>query len=116
MSRKSSVTVKRVRILLAIIIAFVQMTDWGMGGDKITSSTGGASLPQRKQISARQADDAGSWNINAKIIEACSCRLMCPCYFNTSPDKHFCQFNNAFKVLSGHYGGVDITDVKFWVS
>ena len=57
-----------------------------------------------------------SWDFKATIIEACSCRLMCPCYFNETPDKHFCQFNNAYKVTSGHYGGVKLKGVKFWVS
>ncbi|HXF48856.1 MAG TPA: DUF1326 domain-containing protein [Verrucomicrobiae bacterium] len=116
MAKKSGFNTKSVRVFLATLLAVTQMSGLGIGGDKTPSSSGGAATTQHKRPSVRNAADIDSWNINAKIIEACSCRLMCPCYFNTSPDKHFCQFNNAFKVLSGHYGGVDITDVKFWVS
>ncbi len=116
MTKKSGITARTMKILLAAVLAFAQMSDKGMGGDKTTSPPGGVPLTQHRQPSARKAAGDDSWNINAKIIEACSCRLMCPCYFNKSPDKHFCQFNNAFKVLSGHYAGVDITDVKFWIS
>ena len=116
MTNKSRFAAKSAKVFLATLIAFSQMSSWGMGGDKTTSSPGGVPATQFKRPSARKAAGVDSWNINAKIIEACSCRLMCPCYFNNSPDKHFCQFNNAFKVFSGHYAGVDITDVKFWVS
>jgi hypothetical protein len=78
--------------LLASVVAFAQMS----GNSKSTDKAG--------------------WSINAKIIEACSCRLMCPCYFNTTPDKHFCQFNNALNIISGHYGKVNVAGVKVWVS
>ncbi len=70
------------------------------------------------QMSGKGKASAGKpgWSFSAKIIEACSCRLMCPCYFNDTPDKHFCQFNNALNVQSGHYGDVKLAGVKFWVS
>lgn len=116
MSKKSGVRARGARILLATVMVFAQMTRWGMGGDKTTSSPSSTLPPDSRRLNARDAAGVDSWNINAKIIEACSCRLMCPCYFNTTPDKHFCQFNNAYNVRSGHYGGVDITGMKFWVS
>jgi hypothetical protein len=66
---------------------------------------------------------APSWSLNATIIEACSCTMFCPCYFNSSPSGHgehggghFCKFNNAFKVNKGSYGPVKLDGVKFWVS
>jgi len=70
------------------------------------------------QMSGKSKASSGKagWSFSAKIIEACSCRLMCPCYFNTTPDKHFCQFNNALNVQSGHYGTTKLAGVKFWVS
>lgn len=116
MAQKSSFVAKSVKVFIATLLAFTQMSGWGMGGDKTTTTGGRLSTGSGRQPNAKDIQRAGNWNINAKIIEACSCRLMCPAYFNTSPDKHFCQFNNAFKVLSGHYAGIDITDVKFWVS
>jgi uncharacterized protein DUF1326 len=68
-----------------------------------------------------------AWNMNATIIEACSCPMFCQCYFNTSPAghhshseggqaEHFCRFNNAVKVNKGAYGAVRLDGAKFWVS
>ena len=71
------------------------------------------------------------WRLNATIIEACSCPMFCQCYFNPKPANHaghsehqhgggdaahFCRFNNAFKVNSGHYGDVKLDGLKFWVA
>jgi hypothetical protein len=64
------------------------------------------------------------WSINATAIEACSCPHFCMCYFNAHPaahhengkTEHFCKFNNAYKVNSGHFGSTDLTGVKFWLS
>jgi hypothetical protein len=68
-----------------------------------------------------------AWNMNASIIEACSCPMFCQCYFNAQPSahhgaggaghgpEHFCRFNNAFKVNRGSYGAVKLDGAKFWV-
>ncbi len=67
---------------------------------------------------------AKPWKLNATIIEACTCPMFCQCYFNSHPaghheqggEKHFCKFNNAFKVNRGSYGSVKLDGAKFWVS
>ena len=74
---------------------------------------------------ARQSGEQ-KWNFNATIIEACSCPMFCPCYFDTKPAKPVgheghgdhggCLFNNAFKVNSGSYGSTKLDGAKFWVS
>ena len=64
------------------------------------------------------------WHFNGTTIEACSCPLFCPCYFNTEPAahagehgaEHFCKFNMAYKINEGHYGPTDLTGVKFWIA
>jgi len=63
------------------------------------------------------------WAMNATAIEACTCPMFCQCYFNTKPaahsghgDKHFCKFNMAYKVNSGHHGSTKLDGAKFWVS
>jgi hypothetical protein len=64
------------------------------------------------------------WHFNGTVIEACSCPMFCPCYFNTEPAlkhtehgaEHFCKFNMAYKVNKGHYGDTDLAGVKFWVA
>ena len=57
-----------------------------------------------------------SWRFNAEYIEACSCNLFCACYFNPTPDKDFCNFNNAIRVKKGHYGDVKLDGMKIWMS
>jgi hypothetical protein len=70
------------------------------------------------------ADEAeADWAMNATIIEACSCPMFCSCYFNPEPSshhgeqgaEHFCRFNNAFQVNSGHHGEVDLAGARFWI-
>jgi len=64
------------------------------------------------------------WSINASDIEACSCPMFCQCYFNTEPaahhhegaSSHYCRFNMAYKVNSGHFGETDLTGAKFWIT
>src|SRR6266536_2834375 len=71
------------------------------------------------------------WAMNATIIEACSCPMFCQCYFDTKPAahgehaghaghegmaEHYCKFNNAFKVNSGHWGDTKLDGAKFWLS
>ena len=64
------------------------------------------------------------WHFNGTVIEACSCPMFCPCYFNTEPamhhgehgKEHFCKFNMAYKINEGHHGETDLTGVKFWVA
>jgi len=64
------------------------------------------------------------WHFNGTVIEACSCPMFCPCYFNTEPAlhqmdhgaEHFCKFNMAYKVNEGHHGDTDLSGVKFWVA
>ena len=31
------------------------------------------------------ATEEADWHFNGTAIEACSCKMFCPCYFNTSP-------------------------------
>ena len=49
-----------------------------------------------------------TWSVKADYIEACSCHLFCACYFNPSPDKDYCDFNNALRVKKGNYGSVKL--------
>jgi len=62
------------------------------------------------------ASASDGWSVQASYIEACSCNLFCPCYFNTSPDKEFCKFDNVVKISHGHVGKVKLDGLKFWMS
>src|SRR5436309_15640872 len=66
---------------------------------------------------AAVAKGNSSWSVKADYIEACSCHLFCPCYFNTGPEGgHHCEFNNAIKITEGHWGDVKVDGVKLWLS
>lgn len=70
------------------------------------------------------------WALNATAIEACTCPMFCQCYFNTEPAahshghehgedanlEHYCKFNMAWKVNSGHYGNTDLEGALFWLA
>ena len=61
------------------------------------------------------------WQARLQYIEACSCDLFCPCYFNDHAShqgtgEHKCNFNNVAKVVIGKHGDVDLTGVKVWLS
>jgi len=67
---------------------------------------------------AATAADA-PWGVRLQYIEACSCNLFCPCYFNKrAAHKHtgaaMCTFNMGTRVVSGKYGDVDLTGMKYW--
>jgi hypothetical protein len=70
------------------------------------------------------AEQAPEWRINATAIEACSCPMFCPCYFNPSPaghhgaegEEHFCRFNMGYRVNQGNYGEVDLAGAHFWIA
>ena len=68
-----------------------------------------------------------AWSLNATVIEACSCPMFCPCYFNKSPAVHaghdghgtmqrFCRFNRALVVNQGGSGTTRLEGVRFWMA
>jgi hypothetical protein len=85
-------------------------------------------------VGQSKAPKPAEWSMNATIIEACSCPMFCQCYFDTKPaahvaghgashgghgeseGEHFCKFNNAFRVNSGHHGATKLDGAKFWIS
>ena len=82
---------------------------------------GFAARPASAQARPAASSD---WALNATIIEACSCSMFCPCYFNTVPSghghgsmvEHFCRFNMAYRINEGTFGGVSLNGVKFWIA
>src|SRR6202022_3317077 len=90
-------------------------------------------LTARGGVLAKTESANPDWWINGTIIEACSFRMFCHCYFNKKPagalghgehaeqshgggGEHFCKFNNAFKVNHGNYGSTKLDGAKFWIA
>jgi len=67
-------------------------------------------------IASRPAGDAPSGRMTADYVEACSCHLFCPCYFNKHAEHPYCEFNMAVNVREGRAGSTDLTGSKYWLT
>jgi hypothetical protein len=74
------------------------------------------SLGKEKAAAAAKPD----FDMTATYIEACSCDMFCPCYFNTRSthhgNEHFCRANLVMKVDKGHYKNVKLDGAKVWIA
>jgi hypothetical protein len=57
-----------------------------------------------------------SWRMKADYVEACSCHLFCPCYFNQHAEHPYCEFNMAVTVREGHLGTTNLAGAKYWLT
>jgi hypothetical protein len=67
-------------------------------------------------ISLAAAPGGPAWKMKADYVEACSCHLFCPCYFNKHAEHPMCEFNMAVTVREGHSGNVDLANTKYWLT
>lgn len=67
-------------------------------------------------VSLAAAAGGPAWKMKADYVEACSCHLFCPCYFNKHAEHPMCEFNMAVIVREGHSGNVDLTNSKYWLT
>ena len=53
-----------------------------------------------------------AWNISGQFIEACSCNVMCPCWFEVKElmvmDQGYCAINQVFLIDQGNSDGVNL--------
>jgi hypothetical protein len=54
--------------------------------------------------------------MKADYVEACSCHLFCPCYFNKHAEHPYCELNMAVTVREGYSGNVDLAGAKYWLT
>ena len=57
-----------------------------------------------------------AWSMKADYVEACSCHLFCPCYFNKHAEHPTCEFNMAVKVKEGYSGKTNLAGAKYWLT
>lgn len=69
---------------------------------------------------ASSSSAKNDFEIASTYIEACSCDMFCPCYFNdhstVHEHAHFCRANLVFRVDKGHYKDVKLDGAKVWLS
>jgi Protein of unknown function (DUF1326) len=54
--------------------------------------------------------------MKADYVEACSCHLFCPCYFNKHAEHPYCEFNAAVNVRNGYAGKTDLAGARYWLT
>jgi len=54
--------------------------------------------------------------MKADYVEACSCHLFCPCYFNKQAEHPYCEFNMAVTVREGRSGNINLAGAKYWLT
>src|SRR6202795_4762771 len=77
--------------------------------------------------SAQEKSSKPDFDMTASYIEACSCDMFCPCYFNTHSTHHinmgenhtaenFCRANLVLKVDKGYYKETKLDGAKVWIA
>ncbi len=75
---------------------------------------------------AQEKSAKPDFDMTASYIEACSCDMFCPCYFNDHStnhmamgehhmEEHFCRANLVLKVDKGTYKDVKLDGAKVWL-
>ncbi len=65
-------------------------------------------------IASKPAEPIG--RMTADYVEACSCHLFCPCYFNKHAEHPYCEFNMAVNVRKGSSANTDLAGAKYWLT
>ncbi len=75
---------------------------------------------------AQEKSARPDFEMTATYIEACSCDMFCPCYFNDHStnhmamgehhaEEHFCRANLVLKVEKGYYKDTKLDGAKVWL-
>ncbi|MGH9230104.1 MAG: DUF1326 domain-containing protein [Acidimicrobiales bacterium] len=49
------------------------------------------------------------YRLQGKMLEVCTCEVICPCWVGRDPDGGKCQGVIAYQITSGEVGGVDVS-------
>jgi len=82
--------------------------------------TGGLALAQYGSPSKEKATEKPDFDITASYIEACSCDMFCPCYYNTHATHHhegdYCRANLVFRTDKGYYKDTKLDGARVWIA
>lgn len=55
-----------------------------------------------------------AWRVSGQMVEFCSCKMMCPCWFGpgTEPDQGWCAGAILYEVEQGEVDGIDVGGMK----
>lgn len=57
-----------------------------------------------------------AYEIEGKLLEVCSCNILCPCWVGEDPDGGTCDSAMAWRIDSGQIEGVDVAGLTFALS
>jgi hypothetical protein len=82
--------------------------------------TGGLALAQYDAAPKDKAAAKPDFDITASYIEACSCDMFCPCYYNTRSTHHhegdYCRANLVLRTDKGYYKDTKLDGAKVWLA
>ena len=82
--------------------------------------TGGLALAEYNAASQDKPAAKPDFDITASYIEACSCDMFCPCYFNTRSTHHhngeYCRANLVLRADKGYYKDTKLDGAKVWMA
>lgn len=61
-------------------------------------------------------DRAMSYHVEGRLLEVCTCQILCPCWVGEDPDSGTCDSSFAWKIDSGTIEGIDVTDMVLGLS
>jgi hypothetical protein len=77
-------------------------------------------LAQYGAPSQEKATPKPDFDLTATYIEACSCDMFCPCYYNTHATHHhegdYCRANLVFRTDKGYYKETKLDGAKVWIA
>jgi hypothetical protein len=82
--------------------------------------TGGLALAQYGGPAQEKPMAKPDFDITASYIEACSCDMFCPCYYNTRSTHHhegdYCRANLVLRTDKGYYKQTKLDGAKVWIA
>lgn len=86
----------------------------------LVAATAAISFGRAQEKKAAKPD----FDMTATYIEACSCDMFCPCYFNPRSTvhhgehmaEHYCRANLVLKVDKGYYKNTKLDGAKVWIA
>jgi hypothetical protein len=57
-----------------------------------------------------------AYKIEGKLLEVCSCNILCPCWVGEDPDGGTCDSAMAWKIDKGEIEGIDVAGLTFALS
>lgn len=69
-------------------------------------------IADRKEDTMATVDTTAGYDLEGTLLEACSCRVLCPCWIGEDPDEGWCDAFNAYHFDRGTIRGIDVSGLS----